>query len=724
MRKPILILLLLTFTFCAIANKSRVIVNPSYEVKSSGIYNVSKIELSDTQTRIHIHLTFIPHWWVDFSKEEIIRDSETGTTYQIIGIEGVEFDTKLWMPDSGDSTVVLIFPPLDDAVRKIDYQTSIYGISLEENKSKKMSSSSLPGEVSRWLDRLLEKAPRKSPIDFDSSLFFKSDTAHLVGYIKGYDERLGFSTGIIYASNVLTRADYPIVLQIYPDGRFEAEIPMIHPLYSYVILNKMPISFYVEPGQTLSMIIDWEEFLTADRLRNIRYQFKNVIYQGPLAKVNNELANFTPKQFDYREFQNKIVTLSPMDFKTEQMAALKAEMNDFNIYADGRLLTSQASSILKNQILLENTTRLFDFVMNRGYKAREDTTNKILSIPIPTDYYDFLKEMPLNDNSLLAVQRFESFINRFEYSNPMQVHSVRRLNSFKPEKDLLTYLKEEGVEIPDEEEAVLSLMGKRELTDEEMATLKSNENEIKVLVEKYGAQIQAYTQAYFVPLNEDNLADDTKEQWRLKDSVLTNVLGLEPNLVYDISKVRSLKFLFQQSTRESATGIWNDLKKGITYPYLVETGNQLLKEAFPDNEISAYELPEGVASDVFKKIIDPLKGRILFVDFWATTCGPCVGGIKRMKPIREKYKDNKDFDFIFITDERSSPESSYVKMVEEQGLIKTYRLSCDDYNYLRQLFKFNGIPHYVVIDKNGKVLNEDFQMHNFESELSGILSID
>jgi len=38
------------------------------------------------------------------------------------------------------------------------------------------------------------------------------------------------------------------------------------------------------------------------------------------------------------------------------------------------------------------------------------------------------------------------------------------------------------------------------------------------------------------------------------------------------------------------------------------------------------------------------------------------------------------------------------------------------------LFKFNGIPRYIVINKEGKVWNDDFQMHNFEFELPKYLT--
>ncbi|TGV04795.1 thioredoxin domain-containing protein [Flavivirga rizhaonensis] len=79
------------------------------------------------------------------------------------------------------------------------------------------------------------------------------------------------------------------------------------------------------------------------------------------------------------------------------------------------------------------------------------------------------------------------------------------------------------------------------------------------------------------------------------------------------------------------------------------------------------------------------------------------------------------FNFINFK-ERGSPTHRYTGFVKEQELKNTYRLSTDDYNYLRQLFKFNGIPKYVVIDKNGDVISDDFPMHNFDYEIKKILA--
>ena len=53
--------------------------------------------------------------------------------------------------------------------------------------------------------------------------------------------------------------------------------------------------------------------------------------------------------------------------------------------------------------------------------------------------------------------------------------------------------------------------------------------------------------------------------------------------------------------------------------------------------------------------------------------------------------------------------------------LEHYRITTDEFNYLRQLFKFNGIPHYGVMDKKGDVIDDDFSMYRFKNLLDDIL---
>ncbi len=67
------------------------------------------------------------------------------------------------------------------------------------------------------------------------------------------------------------------------------------------------------------------------------------------------------------------------------------------------------------------------------------------------------------------------------------------------------------------------------------------------------------------------------------------------------------------------------------------------------------------------------------------------------------------------------PKSTYLKFIDNQELVNTYRVASDDFNYLRQLFKFNGIPKYVVIAKNGEVIDEDYEMYQFNKTVDDII---
>ncbi len=84
----------------------RVIENPAFEISSSGITNISKIELNEDETRIHIHNIFLPKWWVQFDKDVSIQ-CDDGTKINIVGIEGAKFGDKITMPASGEKFVLI-----------------------------------------------------------------------------------------------------------------------------------------------------------------------------------------------------------------------------------------------------------------------------------------------------------------------------------------------------------------------------------------------------------------------------------------------------------------------------------------------------------------------------------------------------------------------------------------------------------------------------------------
>ena len=108
------------------------------------------------------------------------------------------------------------------------------------------------------------------------------------------------------------------------------------------------------------------------------------------------------------------------------------------------------------------------------------------------------------------------------------------------------------------------------------------------------------------------------------------------------------------------------------------------------------------------------------MDFWSTGCGPCRYTIEHSAEMRKANLDNPDFKMIFVTSEGESPSETYEKYVAANLAGETtHRISATDFNRLRDLFGFNGIPHYVLLDRDGKVLSDNFTHHQLRETLKG-----
>lgn len=111
--------------------------------------------------------------------------------------------------------------------------------------------------------------------------------------------------------------------------------------------------------------------------------------------------------------------------------------------------------------------------------------------------------------------------------------------------------------------------------------------------------------------------------------------------------------------------------------------------------------------DLFTSIISKFKGKVLLVDFWATWCGPCRMANKTMAPMKEELKD-KDILYLYITGE-TSPLKTWENMIPDiHG--EHFRLTDAQWKYLSDAFKIEGVPTYLIVDREG---NTTFRQTGF-----------
>lgn len=108
------------------------------------------------------------------------------------------------------------------------------------------------------------------------------------------------------------------------------------------------------------------------------------------------------------------------------------------------------------------------------------------------------------------------------------------------------------------------------------------------------------------------------------------------------------------------------------------------------------EVPDVAPAEMIKAIVSRYKGKAVYVDLWATWCGPCMNGIKAMKPHHDDFSAD-DVQFVYITDESSPADKWNAQVVEMSG--DHYRLKT-----MQGLEPaISGIPRYLIFDREGNL---------------------
>lgn len=105
--------------------------------------------------------------------------------------------------------------------------------------------------------------------------------------------------------------------------------------------------------------------------------------------------------------------------------------------------------------------------------------------------------------------------------------------------------------------------------------------------------------------------------------------------------------------------------------------------------------------------LDNLKGKYVYIDVWATWCGPCKVQIPYLKEIEENYKD-KNIAFVGLSIDTQENKDKWKKMVGERGLNGYQLLADNDWkSTFIQEYKISGIPRFILIDPEGNIVSAD-----------------
>ncbi len=851
MKRTTLLLMAITASLCL--SSQTIIQNPRFGYKNTSYLNLVKLELHDTSTVLHFHVNFNPGWWIHLRKGYYIKPVGSDERFFVEGTEGIPFDERYYLPETGKADFKAFFPPLDDSVLKFDF-----GGEGEMNtpwfifdiRTGSLDESLIPAEIAgNWFSResgawelglfeskaaydnrvwnyddlnlengkgaiILKNGEEKRVLylqlkDDDSILagesltelrpyvtrgslspsafikdtvkfelpVFNLDTIIVSGYLKDYSPRAGKVNVEFFVNNIITGGQDNYLADITRDGSFSLEIPVYHPTEVFLRSQFHNGSVFMEPGKDLFIMFDTGN------------DENPLLTMGESARINNELSGYTVSgSMNQRELQTEILDMSLSDFRVYCDSLKQVELQDYNNYAGQVNLSAKARQVRMMDMKYMYLSKYLEYpwIYENAYRRKHEIPRSertiLTEIDQPgVDFFDFLTDETVNNPFSVISFGYNVFVNRIKYNRILSAShwpiSRSTLNTF-------ILLEETGFEFTDKEKEMILLMHEQENIEADEETLGYSQQEVYAFLDKYMGHVQSFTSgsatgvmpgigevAGYLSTHDVVLTDDEKE---LVDRVIV-FENSEDGKKYMEIRSKTSGFIKQFSTenmeavskahsdsrrmaREQqleslfgiGAGLFTDImnaqdvgrrivsemspvsddelvrvQENISTPFIreyIEASNRSMIARIEASRMNTgyrvHLTPEVEPEMLFDAIMKKYRGNVVYVDFWATWCGPCRSANSRIAPLKKEMVD-EDVVFVYITN-ASSPEQTWKNMIPEiDG--EHYRVTNEEWSVFQQRFQIRGVPHYVLVDKNGEVVNPKVALGMDNSALKQML---
>ena len=192
-----------------------------------------------------------------------------------------------------------------------------------------------------------------------------------------------------------------------------------------------------------------------------------------------------------------------------------------------------------------------------------------------------------------------------------------------------------------------------------------------------------------------------------------------PNLFFELeekafnTKIDNLEVQF-----DSILTSYTDLDSALVN--MANSQTQQMVGYFRQNYATKLLMKKGTPSPVFenyvdykggKKSLDSFKGKYVYIDLWATWCGPCIQQIPFLQALEKEYH-NKNIEFVSISSDEArrsggsweAAEKKWRDFVKARGLTGVQLWAGQDISF-QQAYQVTGIPRFILIDKKGNIVD-------------------
>ena len=101
------------------------------------------------------------------------------------------------------------------------------------------------------------------------------------------------------------------------------------------------------------------------------------------------------------------------------------------------------------------------------------------------------------------------------------------------------------------------------------------------------------------------------------------------------------------------------------------------------------------------------KGKVIVIDVWATWCSSCIANMPKFIELGNGYRKRDDICFITISIDRSDEKEMWLRAIDRNNMQQLLNLfpDCTEQSQFETDFRVSGVPRYIIIDKDGKIVS-------------------
>ena len=190
----------------------------------------------------------------------------------------------------------------------------------------------------------------------------------------------------------------------------------------------------------------------------------------------------------------------------------------------------------------------------------------------------------------------------------------------------------------------------------------------------------------------------------LNSEQFSNMLeGYSAEFLALLSKVTDADFIVKAKERiKNTTSNWGDRKTAIDN--MPKEGEPAIDFTYPDKDGNEFSLAS-------------FKGTLIYVDVWATWCGPCKAEIPYLQKLEEEYQGYCTITFLSVSVD--TDKDAWLKMVAEKEM-GGIQLWADGWSEITKSYAIFGIPRFMLFSADGNVISTNAPRPSSD-EIRGLL---